>query len=441
MGRDGRSRLSHGLEPWLYSHDQRRHALHHGPTRAPVGCCMTQIAPRPVSVIAVLTAAALSFSTASFARHAAGDDTMRSATFDTMRHRIRVTSIATGLEHPWSLAFLPNGDILVSERPGRLRIVRNGVLDPTPIAGVPEVHHHRDGGLLDVAVHPQFVSNHYVYFTYVRANAQGATVALARGRFDGSALQGVEDIFIADAWSRSDVQYGSRIAFSRDGTLFLSIGERNERERAQTLTDHAGTIVRLRDDGTIPDDNPFVGLANARPEIYSYGHRNVQGLAIHPQTGALWANEHGPQGGDELNLVMPGKNYGWPLVSLGRGYQGEPISDAWDLPGLERPLVFWSPSIGISGMTFYTGRRFGSWVGDVFVGGLAARSLQRVMLVDNASYGREALLTDLGVRVRDVREGPDELLYVVTDEDAGELLRLEPADESGTDTAEPHASA
>jgi glucose/arabinose dehydrogenase len=291
------------------------------------------------------------------------------------------------------------------------------------------VHHHRHGGLLDVAVHPQFATNHLLYFTYARAGSPGATVALARGRFDGAALHDIEDIFIADAWSITDVHYGSRIVFGRDGTLFMSIGERNERERAQTLADHAGTIIRIHDDGSVPADNPFVGVADTLPEIYSYGHRNVQGLAIHPQTGALWANEHGPQGGDELNLVMPGKNYGWPLVSLGREYQGNPISDAWDLPGLERPLVFWSPSIGISGMTFYTGRRLGSWVGDLFVGGLASRSLQRVMLVDTASYGREAFLAELGVRIRDVREGPDELLYVLTDEDAGELLRLEPADE------------
>lgn len=358
---------------------------------------------------------------------------------DTIRHRIRVTRIATQLQHPWSLAFLPNGDILVTERPGRLRIIRQGVLDPTPIAGVPEVHHRFDGGLLDVAVHPQFAITQLIYLTYARAGTQGATVALARGRFDGTALHDVQEIFVADAWSTTDVQYGSRLAFGRDGTLFMSIGERNQRERAQMLTDHAGTIIRIRDDGSVPDDNPFVGQADSRPEIYSYGHRNVQGLAIHPYTGALWASEHGPQGGDEVNLVMPGKNYGWPLATLGRDYNGDAISDAWDLPGTERPKVFWSPSIGISGMTFYTGRRLGSWMGDLFVAGLAARGLQRVMLADTALYGREALLNELRVRIRDVREGPDELLYVVTDEDAGELLRLEPDDEPGDDESSPHA--
>jgi len=356
-----------------------------------------------------------------------------------MKGRVRVTRIATQLEHPWSLAFLPNRDILVTERPGRLRIVRDGVLDPTPIAGVPEVHSHLHGGLLDIALHPDFARNQLLYFTYATKGDAGATVALARARFDGTSLQGLETIFVADAWSFTDVQYGSRIAFGHDGTLFMSIGERNERKRAQTLTDHAGTIVRIRDDGSVPDDNPFVGSAGSRPEIYSYGHRNVQGLAVHPATGVLWANEHGPQGGDELNVVEPGRNYGWPLVSLGREYNGDPISETWDLPGMERPFVFWSPSIGISGMAFYNGQRLGSWMGDVFVGGLAGRTLQRVMLTDTSSYGREPLLNDLHLRIRDVREGPDELLYVVTDEDAGELLRIEPDDDGGgEEIPEPH---
>lgn len=400
---------------------------------------MIPIASTFALVLAGPVAVVLLAADRSFADQAYGNNAPSLVTLDTAQHRIRVTRVATRLDHPWSVAFLPNGDILVTERPGRLRIIRDGVLDPTPIAGVPEVHSHLDGGLLDLAVHPQFATNHLVYFTYARAGTGGATVALARGRFDGVALEDVQDIFVADAWSTTDVHYGSRIVFDRDGTLFMSIGERNERERAQIRTDHAGTIVRLRDDGSVPDDNPFVGVADSRPEIYSYGHRNVQGLAIHPHTGALWANEHGPQGGDEVNLVMPGKNYGWPLVSLGREYNGNPVSEAWDLQGVERPLVFWSPSIGISGMAFYTGRRFGSWTGDLLVGGLAGRSLQRVMLVDTASFGREALLTDLRVRIRDVRQGPDEFLYVVTDEDAGELLRLEPDDEPGEDNPQPQA--
>jgi glucose/arabinose dehydrogenase len=380
-------------------------------------------------MVAAWIVAAIGFPEPSLARQSATDVALSRTTVDTALHRVRVTRIATHLEHPWSLAFLPGGDILVTERPGRLRIIRNGVLDPVPIAGVPDVHHYRDGGLLDIAVHPQFASNRLLYFTYSRAGSQGATVALARARFDGTVLHDVTDIFVADAWSTTDVQYGSRITFGHDGTLFMSIGDRNQRERAQALTDHAGTIIRLRDDGSVPDDNPFLGIVDARPEIYSYGHRNVQGLAIHPYSGVLWADEHGPLGGDEVNLVTGGKNYGWPRVSLGREYNGAPISDAWDLPGMERPLLFWSPSIGISGMTFYTGRRFAGWTGDLFVGGLAGRNLQRIMLADTAPYGYEALLGDLHARIRDVREGPDELLYVVTDEDAGEILRLEPDDE------------
>jgi glucose/arabinose dehydrogenase len=386
---------------------------------------------RTCSLAAAFAAFVLSLPDPSFAAQSDGDNSLRPVTLETSGNRIRVTRIATQLEHPWSLAHLPNGDILVTERPGRLRIIRNGELDPIPIGGVPHVHHHLHGGLLDVAIHPQFSVNQLVYFTYAKAGNQGATVALARGRFDGAVLHNVEDVFVADAWSTTDVQYGSRIVFGRDGTLFMSVGERSERERAQMLSDHAGAILRIRDDGSVPDDNPFVGSFGLRPEIYSYGHRNVQGLATHPYTGALWASEHGPQGGDEVNLVMPGKNYGWPRVSLGSEYDGHPISDAWDLAGVERPIVFWSPSVGLSGMTFYTGSRLGSWTGDLFVGGLSGRSLQRVMLAETASYGREALLTELRARIRDVRVGPDELLYVVTDEDVGELLRIEPDDEPG----------
>jgi glucose/arabinose dehydrogenase len=348
--------------------------------------------------------------------------------FDTALERIRVTTVAEGLEHPWSLAFLPNGDILVTERVGRLRVVRDGVLDPVPVAGVPQVYARLHGGLLDIALHPDFATNQLIYFTYTLAGEQGATVAVARGQFDGYRLSGVEDVFVADAWSRSDVNFGSRIAFGPDGTLYMSVGERNEWDRAQDRRDHAGSIVRIHDDGSVPSDNPFMARADSRPEIYSYGHRNVQGLAIDPVTGILWANEHGPQGGDEVNVVLPGGNYGWPLASLGRDYTGEAIADSPCAPGTEQPGLFWTPSIGVSGMTFYTGHRLGSWMGNLFVGGLSGQQLQRVLLAGISSYGRESLLTQLGLRIRDVREGPDESLYVVTDEEAGVLLKIEPAD-------------
>jgi aldose sugar dehydrogenase len=347
--------------------------------------------------------------------------------FDTADQRIRVVTIVEGLEYPWSLAFLPDGDMLVTERVGRLRIVRQGVFDPQPIAGVPTVHFHEHGGLLDVAAHPRFADNRLVYLTYSRAGERGATVALARGRLDGARLTDVQDVFTADAWSASDLQFGSRIAFSGDGTLYMSIGDRNERHRAQDLADHAGTIIRIRDDGRVPDDNPFVRHPYARPEIYSFGHRNVQGLAIHPGTGALWASEHGPYGGDEVNVILPGKNYGWPLSTFGREYDGAPISSSPCAPDTNPPFVFWVPSIGTSGMTFYSGKQFSSWVGNLFVGALAERKVQRVTYTDAGPYGHESLLATLGYRIRDVREGPDGLLYVATD-GAGRILRIEPAD-------------
>jgi glucose/arabinose dehydrogenase len=349
------------------------------------------------------------------------------AVYETAGARIRVVTIVEGLDYPWSLAFLPDGDMLITERVGRLRIVRHGVFDPHPIDGVPTVHFRGHGGLLDVAPHPQFADNHLVYLTYSRAGEQGATVALARGRLDHAVLTDVQDVFIADAWSTSDLQFGSRIAFSSDGTLYMSVGDRNERHRAQDLTDHAGTIIRIRDDGGVPADNPFARHPYAKPQIYSFGHRNVQGLAIHPDSGALWASEHGPYGGDEVNVILPGRNYGWPLATFGREYDGAAISKSPSAPNTTPPFVFWVPSIGTSGMTFYSGKQFASWAGNLFVGALAERKIQRVTYRDAGPYGHESLLGNLGYRIRDVREGPDGLLYVVTD-GAGRILRIEPAD-------------
>lgn len=344
---------------------------------------------------------------------------------DTASERVRVVTVAQGLDRPWSVAFLPDGDLLVTERGGRLRIVRNGVLDVHPIAGVPAVHAHEHGGLFDVVLHPRFPENHFVYLTYSTAGAYGATVALARGRFTGNALVDVHPIFVADAWSTTDLQFGSRVAFGRDGVLYMSIGDRNERQRAQDLGDHAGTIVRIRDDGSVPDDNPFVGRSDARPEIYSFGHRNVQGLAVHPETGVLWATEHGPYGGDEVNVILPGKNYGWPIATFGREYDGAPIGTPC-ATGTEPPFASWVPSIGISGMTFYAGHRFPSWAGNLFVAALSQHEVQRVTFVEAGPYRHESLLAHLGQRVRDIRQGPDDLLYVVID-GVGRILRIEPA--------------
>jgi glucose/arabinose dehydrogenase len=347
--------------------------------------------------------------------------------FDTLTGAIRVVPLAIGLANPWSLAFLPDGDMLVTERPGRLRIVRNGTLDPQPIAGVPEVHAIGQGGLLEVALHPRFAENRLVYLTYAKPGERGGATALARGRFEGSSLSDLRDIFVADNWSMARAHFGSKIAFGRDGMLYMTVGERTDRNRAQDPGNHAGKILRLRDDGTVPPDNPLAASAGHRPEIYSYGHRNPQGLAVHPETGALWAVEHGPQGGDELNVILPGRNYGWPIVSFGREYSGEVISAQPFREGMEQPMMHWVPSIGISGLAIYTGDRLPGWKGNAFVGGLSGQVLQRLVFTEKGPIGRESLLGPLRQRIRDVRQGSDGLLYLLTDSDPGAILRIEPA--------------
>lgn len=349
--------------------------------------------------------------------------------FQTISQPVRVVPVVGGLAAPWSMAFLPNGDMLVTEKVGRLRIVRNGKLDPQPIAGVPQVLAMQQGGLMEVVPHPRFADNQFIYLTYSKAGERGHTTALARARFDGRALTGLADLFVADAWSSGGaLHFGSKLAFARDGTLFMSVGERNDRTRAQDTSHHAGKILRLRDDGTVPADNPFVGRAGFRPEIYSYGHRNPQGLAVHPETGQLWETEHGPQGGDELNLIQPGRNYGWPIVTYGREYSGDLITNETFRAGMEPPVTVWVPSIALSGMVFYTGDRLPGWKGDLFVGGLAGFQLHRVVFASGGPRGREPLLTELKLRIRDVRQGPDGLLYLATDANPnGAILRIESA--------------
>jgi glucose/arabinose dehydrogenase len=357
------------------------------------------------------------------------------ATFFTAETPIRVVPVVTGLSHPWSLAFLPDGSMLVTERQGRLRIIRNGVLDPQPIAGVPAVRAVALSGLLDVVLHPRFAENQLLYLAYSKAREDNlSTTALARARFDGKALTDVKDIFIANNWTKSTTNYGGRIAFDRAGFLYLTVGERQEHERAQKGDDHGGKVLRLRDDGSVPPDNPFVGRSGYLPEIYSLGHRSPQGLAMHPVTGAMWENEHGPLGGDELNIVLPGRNYGWPLVTYGTWYDGLKVSDDTARADLEPPFVYWVPSIAVSGLAFYTGDRFPAWKGNVFVGAMfegrtrGTGHLQRITVTDTGRpIQREPLFAELRQRIRDVRQGPDGLLYLLTDEDNGMLLRLEPA--------------
>src|SRR5262245_29905997 len=354
--------------------------------------------------------------------------------------RIRVSVVTKGLSHPWSLAFLPDGSMLVTERPGRLRIVRDGVLDPNPIAGVPQVLAGGTSGLMDVTLHPNFATNRLVYFTYIKAGKRPdgssgywATTALGRGRLDGKTLTDVRDLFVAEPYGTLGGGDGSRVVFAPDGTLFFASSHRREPQGPQDTSKDFGKILRLNDDGSIPKDNPFVGRAGYRPEIYSYGHRTILGLTLHPQTGALWETENGPQGGDEVNIILPGKNYGWPVVSYGRDYDGSRIGERPWQEGMEPPFVFWVPSITTSGIVFYTGDRFPAWKGNLFVGsmtvGRIARTghVERIVFNDKGEQRRESLLTDLRQRIRDVRQGPDGLLYVLTDEEQGALLRIEPA--------------
>jgi len=338
-----------------------------------------------------------------------------------------VATVVEGLEHPWGLALLPDGDILITERPGRLRLVRDGSLLPEPIAGVPQVRAQGQGGLLDVAVHPDFQNNRLVYLSYSKPGPRGATTAVARGRFDGTRLAGVEDIFVAEAWGSGGQHFGSRLLFDREGFLYVTIGDRGTPERAQDLSDHAGTTIRLHDDGRVPQDNPFVGRADRRPEIFTYGNRNGQGLALHPRTGEVWQHEHGPRGGDEINVLRSGQNYGWPAFSFGDHYDGRRIPDP--APGAEiaLPVLHWTPSIAPSGMTFYTGSVFPQWEGDIFVGALAGQHLRRVMLDGERPINQEQLLADRSQRIRAVAEGPDGLIYLLVDATNAPLLRLEPA--------------
>lgn len=349
-------------------------------------------------------------------------------TFTSEHHTFRVVTVVDGLEHPWGMAFLPDGSILVTERPGRLRLVRNGVLEPEPIAGVPEVWARGQGGLLDVALHPDFERNRLVYLSYSKPGPNGATTAVARGRLVDGRLEDVEDIFVADAWTNRGQHFGSRLVFDGKGHLFISVGDRGVMQEAQNPSNHQGTIIRLHDDGRVPADNPFVGREGFRPEIYAYGIRSPQGLALHPETGELWETEHGPRGGDEINLILPGRNYGWPTITYGINYNGEKISDHTHMEGMEQPLHYWVPSIATSGLAFYTGDKFPGWKGDAFVGGLAGQQLVRLRFDGTRRVAIEVLLTELKRRIRDVRNGPDGYIYLLVDEPSAPMLRLEPAD-------------
>ena len=340
----------------------------------------------------------------------------------------RAVTISDGLEHPWALAFLPDGRMLVTERPGRLRLIEKGRLNPTPVSGLPEITASGQGGLLDIVLHPDYRNNGWLYFSYVAFGKGGMGTRVARARLDGLQLKELEVLFRMNIGSMTGHHFGSRLLFDRAGFLYITVGERGDRRRAQRLNDHAGSVIRLHDDGRIPSDNPFVDLPDAAPEIFSYGHRNPQGMALHPQTGEVWLHEHGPQGGDELNLLHAGQNYGWPVITYGVEYGiGIPIGEGTHKPGMAQPIYYWVPSIAPSGMSFYDGDRFPEWRGSLFIGSLKFRLLVRLELDHGEVVKEERLLRGVLGRIRDVRTGPDGLIYLLTDESNGRLVRLEPA--------------
>ncbi len=349
--------------------------------------------------------------------------------FTSELQRFRAVTLTAGLEYPWGLAFLPDGRLLVTERPGRLRMVgADGRLDPRPLEGTPPVAAVGQGGLLDVALHPDFASNRLVYLSYAGEGPGGYGTEVARGRLEGNALREVQVIFRMLPKSRAGQHFGSRLVFDGKGHLFISLGDRGDMERAQRLDDHAGSVIRLHDDGRVPADNPFVGKPGTKPEKFTLGNRNLQGAALHPRTGELWAHEHGPQGGDEINVIRAGVNYGWPVITYGRNYgTGTQIGEGTAKAGMAQPLLQWTPSIAPSGMAFYTGDRFPKWKGNLFVGALKFQMLVRLELDGERVVREERLLQGALGRIRDVRQGPDGLLYLLIDSDKGRIVRLEPA--------------
>ncbi len=337
----------------------------------------------------------------------------------------RIVRVLEGLSHPWAVEFLPDGGMLITERPGRLLLLRGGELQR--VTGLPDIYAGGQGGLLDVALHPDYVRNGLIYLTHSASGPGGAGTVLYRSRLDGSSLRDGEELYRLPHLTGTRRHFGSRIVFGPEGYLYMTIGERGNRHRAQRLDDAAGSTLRFNSDGSIPESNPFVGRSGARPEIYSYGHRNAQGMAVHPETGEIWQHEHGPRGGDEVNIIRPGANYGWPKVTYGEEYSGGSIGIGTDAPRFESPVLHWTPSIAPSGMSFYTGELFPEWKGDLFVGALAGKHLRRLELQGDRVTDQELLLHRSIGRVRDVLEGPEGRLWLLTDEDNGALYRLEPA--------------
>ena len=358
-------------------------------------------------------------------------------TTKTELHTVRASVVVSAIAQPWGMAWLPDGRLLITEKGGTLRIVRGGRLLPDPVAGLPKATVHGQGGLMDVAVHPEHARNGWIYWSYngEQDGQHGTEVARGKLAADGTRVTDVQVIFRMRPKSGGGQHFGSRLVFGRDGLLYITLGDRGDstgkgrEQRAQRLDDHAGSVIRLHDDGRVPADNPYVKRAGALPEIYNHGHRNIQGAALHPTTGRLWTHEHGPQGGDEVNIEAPGANYGWPVSTHGRNYGfGTRIGEGNTASGMVDPLHVWVPSIAPSGMAFYTGNRFPRWQGSLFVGGLVGQTLVRLTLEGDRVVQEERLFNGTFGRIRDVRQGPDGLLYLLTDAQDGQLIRLEPAD-------------
>jgi glucose/arabinose dehydrogenase len=367
-------------------------------------------------------------------------------TYDTAERgtKIKLSVVARGLSHPWGLAFMPDGGMLLTERPGKLRVIRNGVLQAEPIGDISKLSVDQ---LFDIAVHPKFAENGWVYITYMKkgtrpgapAPAAGgrppywATTALARGKWDGKTINDIKDVFVADAWKENQGSDASRIFFAADGTLYMSSSHRRDAEAPQSRNSHIGKILHLNDDGTPAKGNPFIGQAGAKPEIFTMGHRTVLGLTAHPVTGVIWETENGPQGGDEVNILKAGRNYGWPIVTYGRDYDGKKVGPTPWRDDMEAPELFWVPSITASGIAFYTGDKIPAWKNNLFVGSMTVGRIggtghvQRIAFNENGEQKREQLFNDLHQRFRDVRNGPDGFIYLLTDENDGAVLRIEPA--------------
>lgn len=342
--------------------------------------------------------------------------------------QVRIVEITTGLEHPWGMAFLPDGRILVTERPGRLRLVENGQLLPQPLSGLPSIVAQGQSGLLDVALHPRFRENQLIYIAYTSARNRGISTDVARGKLIGNRIEEIEVLFRGNRGTSTGRHFGARLVFDGKGFLYIGLGDHGQKERAQDTDDHAGSVIRIHDDGRIPADNPYQQHPDWLPELFSIGNRNIQGAALHPGSGELWAHEHGPQGGDEINIIRSGRNYGWPVITYGVNYGiGTRIGIGTHQEGMEQPLYYWDPSIAPAGMMFYTGDQFPDWQGNLLVGALRGQMLVRLTLEGEEIVAEERLLQNQVGRIRDVRQGPDGFIYLLTDARNGALLRLEPA--------------